>query len=103
MHELAAAAAVLAMEIARIALVDLGLTDDSIGSDGRELRCSFWQSGAANMSGIEVDAAPKESGDVMEQVMISGLHMVSTPCAQPLALSGSHTVCAPNHRVAGLR
>ena len=89
MDELAAAAAVFAADADSNARDGLGVEKDPIESGSRVLRERSAQSGAANVSGMDVDAAPKESEDVAEQVMSATLHTASTRCAPPLASCGS--------------
>ena len=102
MDELLAAASVFAMEADSESGDDLGPDEDPIQSGSHVLRERSAQPGVANMSGMDVDDAPKESEDVAKQVIPATLHTASTRCAPPLASFCSHAFCALNHRAAGL-
>ena len=67
----------------------VGVDLDPIESGSRKRRERPGQSEAACMLGNGVDAAPKESEDVAEQVMSATLHTASTRCAPPLDSCGS--------------
>ena len=89
MDELIAAASVFAMEVDSEAGDGLGLDKDPIESGGSVLQERSEQPGAANGSGMDVDAASKAIGDAFNQVMNASSHTVSTPYRQPLASCGS--------------
>ena len=87
--ELAAAATSFNSEADSNARDGLGVDLDPIESGSRKRRERPGQSEAACMLGNGVDAAPKESEDVAEQVMSATLHTASTRCAPPLDSCGS--------------
>ena len=89
MDERAAAAAVFSSAADSTPRDGLGVDRDHIESGSRKRRERPGQSEAACMLGNGVDAAPKESEDVAEQVMSATLHTASTRCAPPLASCGS--------------
>ena len=89
LDELAAAATSFNSEDDSNARDGLGVDLEPIESGSRKRRERPGQSEAACMLGNGVDAAPKESEDVAEQVMSATLHTASTRCAPPLASCGS--------------